>query len=114
MKSLFLAAALVLTAGGPALAQSGGGEDLDFVLVNTSGSDVTAFHVSHADTDQWEENLIAGGVMPDGNEVTVTIADGQTICTYDIMVKFADGSSLEDYGVDLCDLGEYTVTSVED
>lgn len=99
-----LALALAVTTIGAALA-----EDLDFTLINSSNSDVVAFHVSHAGTGSWEENLIAGGFLPSGNELGIQIADGRSTCVYDILTEFADGQRLEDYGLDLCELGSYTL-----
>ena len=99
-----LALALVVSTVGVAFA-----EDLDFTLINGSNSDVVAFHVSHAGTGSWEENLIAGGFLPSGNELGIQIADGRSTCVYDILTEFADGQKLEDYGLDLCELGSYTL-----
>ncbi|MCF8479013.1 MAG: hypothetical protein K9H25_01145 [Rhodospirillum sp.] len=96
------ATALVL-ATSPVLA-----EDLDFLLTNKSGAAITAFHVSHAGTDQWEENLMEGSYLPDGNEITVHIGDGRDVCVYDIRTEFDDGDVFEDYGLDLCELGGYS------
>ncbi len=104
MKTVYaLAAALSLAIVAPAAA-----EDLEFTLINTSGVDITAFHVSHTETDDWEENLLGGGILADGYEIDVLIADGLTTCVYDILTEFADGDAYEDYGVDLCSLGSYT------
>ena len=99
-----IAMALALSLSGAAVALA---EDLEFTLINVSNADVTAFHVSHAGTSSWEENLIAGGYLPAGNEIAILIADGRSTCVYDIRAEFADGQSFEDYGVDMCELGSY-------
>ena len=83
-------------------------EDLEFTLINGSDAAVTAFHVSHAGTSSWEENLIEGGFLPVGNEIDILIADGRSTCVYDIRTEFADGQTFEDYGLDLCQMGSYT------
>lgn len=85
-------------------------EDLEFLLYNDTSADIVGFNVSPSDSDQWEENLIAGGYLPPGNETDVFIEDGLTTCVYDIRGTFSDGETVEDYGLDLCDLGEYTFT----
>ena len=102
-RTIALALALSVSVGGAALA-----EDLEFTLINSSDASVTAFHVSHAGTSSWEENLIAGGFLPVGNELGIVIADGRTTCIYDLRAEFSDGQTLEDYGLDLCELGSYT------
>jgi hypothetical protein len=96
-------AVLMITSASPALA-----EDLEFTLTNKSGSAITAFHVSHEGTSEWENNLLEGAYLPDGNEISVLINDGRDVCTYDILTEFEDGDSVEDYGLNLCDMGSYT------
>ncbi|WP_264213812.1 hypothetical protein [Leisingera thetidis] len=106
MKTLLTAAAAALLAlQAPAFA-----EDLDFLLINDSSADLVEFNVSPASSGSWEDNLIDGGYLAPGYEIGVLIADGATTCVYDIRGSFADGSEAEDYGLDLCDLGEYTFT----
>jgi len=83
-------------------------EDLDFLLSNESSADLVEFNVSAADTASWEENLMAGGYLQPGYEIDVVIADGHSTCVYDIRGIFSDGAVLEDFGLDLCDLGGYT------
>jgi len=99
--SLLLATALL----GSAAAQA---EDLQFKLINSSSAEVVGLQVSTVDSQSWEENLIAGYVLPAGNEVDVVIADGARTCSYDILITFADESTIEDRGVDLCELGSYS------
>ena len=106
MRAFFAASALALSAAGePALAQ-----DLDFLLVNDSSADLVEFNVSIAASDAWEGNLTGGSFLAPGYEIDVVIADGQTTCVYDIRGVFSDGSSAEDYDLDLCGLGEYVFT----
>ncbi|MBB4266077.1 hypothetical protein [Roseospira visakhapatnamensis] len=107
MKTTVLALAttlsLSLAAVAPAMA-----EDLEFMLINTSGVDITAFHVSDAGSESWEDDLLDGAILPDGHEVGVIITDGLTTCDYDIRTEFADGDVYEDYGLNLCEMGSYT------
>lgn len=105
MKTAFaFAAALVCAAS---LAQA---EDLDFTLGNETSSDLVEFNVSIAETNNWEENLLEGGYLAPGYEIGVLIADGQDTCVYDIRGIFADDTSFEEYGLDLCEMGAYTFT----
>ena len=97
-----LAAAALMTAG---VAHA---EDLEFKLTNKTGSPLVGFYVSHAGTNQWEENLLDGAMLDSGYEVGVQIADGREVCEYDIRGEFDDGDVLEDMGLDLCGTGEYT------
>jgi len=104
MRKFFaIAAFLVFAAAAPAAS-----EDLEFVLVNQSSADLVGFNVSPASSDNWEENLLEGAYLPPDHEIGVLIADGLSTCIYDIRGTFDDGAVSEDFGLDLCDLGEYT------
>ncbi|WP_120631963.1 hypothetical protein [Ruegeria sp. EL01] len=83
-------------------------EDLQFLLINESSSALVGFNVSPTSSEFWEENLLAGDHIAPGQQAGITIADGLTTCTYDIRGSFADDSEAEDFGLNLCDLGEYS------
>ncbi|MBN9307977.1 hypothetical protein [Devosia sp.] len=108
MKHLMLggAAALMLAAlPGAALA-----EDLKFVLTNNSSYAVKSFYTSPADIDNWEEDVFGENYLPAGNYVTVTIGDGREQCVYDMKFVLEDDSEFVEKGIDLCALGEYTLS----
>ncbi len=86
------------------------GEDLAFMLINRTSVDLTGFYVSPSNTNSWDEDLLAETFLPAGFEVRVDIRDGLDVCDYDIRGVFADGEVVEDYKLDLCDLGSYTFT----
>jgi hypothetical protein len=83
-------------------------EDLEFLLFNDSSADLIGFHVSPALSNAWGENLLHGGYLAPGYEIGVDILDGLSTCFYDIQGRFSDGTSAEDFGLNLCELGEYT------
>lgn len=100
-----LFALLAISAGAaPALA-----EDLTFTLNNGTSAAVTEFYLSPANVGDWEENLLGQDALPSGAATDVTVADGRATCTYDIKTVFKDGSEIDDRGVNLCELGAYTV-----
>lgn len=82
-------------------------EDLAFTLKNSSNSPLVEFYVEASSQDDWGANLLEESVSP-GEVGTVTIADGRTTCTYDILGVFADGSKLDERKLNLCELGSYT------
>lgn len=43
----------------------------------------------------------------------VTIAGGRDVCTYDMKFILEDDSEYTENGVDLCALGEYTLSDAE-
>jgi hypothetical protein len=94
-----LVAALV---AGPALAQ-----DVTFTLVNSSGVDMTELYARAVGAADWEDNILAGGTLPTGNEGAVTIA-GAGVCDFELRMVFADGDTLED-SANLCTNPSYTI-----
>lgn len=105
LKAAYAALALGLLAmPGAALA-----EDLTFTLTNTSSYAVKAFFTSPSDVDQWEEDVFGDGYLPSGNQVPITIADGREQCVYDLKFVLEDDSEFIEKGLDLCQLGEYTL-----
>lgn len=103
-----VAALLVLAAPASALA-----EDLTFTLTNSSSRAVARFFTSPATVEEWEEDVFGDGYLPAGNTVDVTIADGRDVCTYDMKFVMEDESELVSEAVDLCSLGEYTLSDAE-
>lgn len=109
MKLMTLAALAVGIAALPATAFA---EDLTFQLTNKSSYTITNFFTSPTTTDNWEEDVFGDGVLPSGNTVPVTIADGSTQCNYDMkfVPEGADEFVVKD--IDLCTLagGEYVLS----
>lgn len=106
-KSLAVAAGVI--GGLMAFAAPAVADDLQFTLTNATSVSATEFYVSPANVDNWEDNLLEGKYLPSGNEVTVTIGDGRRTCTYDLKTVFEDGRTAENDGVNLCEMGKYTV-----
>jgi hypothetical protein len=106
LKSIVSAACLfAVSAAAPALA-----EDLIFMLDNTSSTGVNEFYASPVNVRNWEEDILGQDVLPSGDAVRITIADGRSVCEYDLRIVFEDSEVLEDAGVNLCDTGSYTVS----
>jgi hypothetical protein len=85
-------------------------EDLIFMLDNQSSGIITHFYASTTDTNDWEEDILGQDVLEAGNFARITIADGKTICTYDLKIVFDSGEEMEDRSIDLCATGSYTVS----
>lgn len=109
----------LLIAGGAAALMLAGltapvmAEDLEFVLTNNSTYAVKSFFTSPADVDTWEEDVFGENYLPAGNYVNVTIGDGREQCTYDMKFIMEDDSEFIEKGVDLCELGEYTLSNAQ-
>lgn len=88
-------------------------EDLTFVLTNGSSYAVKSFFTSPADIDNWEEDVFGENYLPAGNQVNVTIGDGREQCVYDMKFVLEDDSEFLEKGIDLCELGEYTLSDAQ-
>lgn len=99
---VFAAACLVMA---PAYAQ-----DITYVLHNETSYVVMEFYTSPANEDDWGYDILGDSVLGAGESADVLIADGSDQCVYDFRFVFDDGDVIEDYGVDICELGEYTLT----
>ncbi len=84
-------------------------EDLVFMLDNQSSYDIYEFYAAPANIVDWEEDILGRDILPSGEAVRITIADGRTQCDYDVLVVFEDDDELMDT-IDLCETGSYTVT----
>lgn len=89
------------------MATSAVAEDLEFLIINETSADLVEFNVSPASSNSWEGDLLEGGYLASDYEADVLIADGLSTCVYDIRGVFSDGGTVEDFGLDLCELGEY-------
>ena len=107
-KTLGGAAAAMLLLVVPACA-----EDLQFVLTNASSYAVKSFFTSPVDVSQWEEDVFGENYLPAGNQVTITIADGRTVCVYDMKFVLEDDSEFIESAIDLCQTGEYTLSDAQ-
>jgi hypothetical protein len=84
-------------------------EDLVFMLNNQSSFGVSEFYASPVGEQSWEDDILGTSTLPSGSAVRVTIADGRSVCEYDMLIVFEDGDQVEDAGVDLCATGSYSV-----
>lgn len=88
-------------------------EDLTFLLTNSSSYAVKSFFTAPADIDNWEEDVFGENYLPAGNQVNVTIGDGREQCLYDMRFVLEDDSEFLEKGIDLCELGEYTLSDAQ-
>ncbi|MCJ8518227.1 hypothetical protein MUU54_05100 [Rhizobium tarimense] len=85
--------------------------DLTFTLINSTGSTLERFYSSPVGVDEWEEDVFGKDVLEPGESIEITIADGRTVCEYDMRFEFSEDSDLEttEDSQDLCELGSYEI-----
>lgn len=84
-------------------------EDLVFTLHNKSSYDIREFYASPSDVGEWEDDILGADVLPSGESVEITIADGREQCSYDLRIVVDDDVTLERAAIDLCELGSFTL-----
>lgn len=97
-------AACMTFAAGSAMA-----EDLAFTLNNATSAAITEFYLSPTNVNDWEENLLGNDTLSAGQSTQISVEDGRTTCVYDIKAVLKDGREADDRGINLCELGSYTV-----
>jgi hypothetical protein len=103
MRLLTVAAVLAASFAAPVFA-----EDLQFTVINNSARDLTEMYLTPHEKDTWGDNILTVDKVAAGTQGVISIADGETICDYDIRFVMADGGTLEDTQ-DMCKLGSYTI-----
>jgi len=100
-----VAAAVALCVSTPALA-----EDLVFTLKNGTHSVLNNFYTSPVGVNAWEDDVFGDQVLEPGESMEITIADGRSVCDYDMRFEF-QGDELDTTTdtQNLCELGEYTI-----
>lgn len=109
MKTIKIAAATCVAV--MALVGVSKADDLTFTLKNGTKSVLTHFYTSPVGVDQWEGDVFGSQVLNPGETMTITIADGRSVCKYDMRFEFAESDDLDTTTdmQDLCELGEYTI-----
>jgi hypothetical protein len=101
---LILATLALTTVAMPALA-----EDLLFDLINNSSVTLQEMYASPVGDDSWGEDILGQDVLNSGEVATVTIADGEEVCEYDLRFVADTGAELSG-SADLCAMGSFTLT----
>lgn len=86
-------------------------EDLVFTLKNSTNSTLERFHTSPVGVDEWEEDVFGEDVLEPGESIEITIADGRTVCEYDMRFEFSEESGLDitEDSQNLCEMGAYEI-----
>ncbi|MGO4831154.1 hypothetical protein AB4144_02490 [Rhizobiaceae sp. 2RAB30] len=86
-------------------------EDLVFTLKNGTKSVLTRFYTSPVGVNDWEDDVFGQDVLNPGESIEITIADGRSVCKYDMKFEFEQGSDLDTTTdtQDLCEMGSYTI-----
>ena len=86
-------------------------EDLVFTLKNSTNSTLERFYTSPFGVDAWEEAVFGNDVLEPGESIRITIADGRSVCEYDMRFEFSAESDLDttEDSQNLCEMGSYEI-----
>ncbi len=100
------ALALALSFGGTAHAEA----RQDFDLSNKTGYEIKEVYVSPSKSDDWEEDVLGTGTLPDGNKVHIKFHRATETCQWDLKVVYTDdGSSAVWQNINLCEVEKITI-----
>ena len=78
-------------------------------IVNRSGATVWRFYGSNVGTSSWEEDLLGSNILRSGQTLTVDFYDGTGHCYFDFKIEFQSGYVVEDYNINVCQIGTYYI-----
>lgn len=81
----------------------------DFVFVNHSGQAITAIYCSA--TDDWEENVLEGGILYNGANFTLSFPEDQTARYWDLKIVLENDEELYWDGLDLFNISQMILDS---
>jgi hypothetical protein len=90
--------------------QSRDGKDRNVVVINATNVVVNSFYASNVNRSDWEEDMLGRNVLAPGRRVKANIDDGTGACLFDFKVVFADGRSMEDRRVNVCQIASWIIT----
>ncbi len=85
------------------------GLNRNVLIVNRTGRTIYRFYGSNVGTNSWQEDILGNQVLPSGSSVNIDFNDGTGHCNFDFKIVFPDGSYVEDYNINVCVIGTYTV-----
>jgi len=85
------------------------GLNRNVTIVNRTGRTIYRFYGSNVGTSSWQEDILGSSVLANNSSVNVNFDDGTGHCNFDFKIVFPDGSYVEDYNINVCVIGTYTV-----
>ena len=86
-----IAKSLALSLAGLSMAFAANADTVS--LINGTTSEISAVYISSNTSDDWEENIIDGYVLPSGSQVNINIPNYEK---FDLLVESSEGGQ-EDY-----------------
>jgi len=75
--------------------QSAVAGDQDFTLVNKTGVEIHALHVSPADANKWGPDILGKDTLEDGQSVEIKFHEDEETEKWDLRIEDKDGQAIE-------------------
>jgi hypothetical protein len=97
-------AAMVLIAASAAHAG-----DQDFKLINRTGVEIHALHVSPHSSDEWGEDILGQDTLSNGESLNIKFPSRTRAAHWDLRIEDEKGNSLTWESIDLLEISEVTL-----
>ena len=104
LPALYVLGLAALQPAAPALA----GQQ-DFKLVNKTGYQIDEVYVSSSRSRNWGRDVMGRDTLDDGSAVDISFNAPDTVCQWDMKVKYNDGDTAEWQGLNLCNISKVTL-----
>jgi len=95
------------TVPGSAGAQTAGAQD--FTLVNATGVEINAVHISPHSANDWEEDILGQDTLPNGQRVDIHFKRGEKAAMWDLRVEDKGGNPIEWENLNLLEISKVTL-----
>jgi hypothetical protein len=83
--------------------------DQDFVLVNKTGVEIHALHVSPADANKWGPDILGKDTLEDGQSVEIRFHEDEEADKWDLRIEDKDGHAIEWENLNLMKISKITL-----
>jgi len=83
--------------------------DQDFTLINKTGVEIHALHVSPHSSDEWGEDILGKDTLPNGESLEIAFPSRARAAHWDLRVEDEKGNSLTWESIDLLEVSEVTL-----
>ena len=93
--------------GSAGAAQTAGAQD--FTLVNATGVEINAVHISPHSANDWEEDILGQDTLPNGQRVDIHFKRGEKAAMWDLRIEDKAGNPIEWENLNLLEISKLTL-----
>ena len=81
----------------------------DFTLLNRTGYQIDEVYVSRSSSRNWGGDVMGSDALEDGRSVNITFNAPDSVCRWDMKVKYSDGDEATWNSLNLCNISKVTL-----